>query len=187
MKAQSHNIPQRFQHIGNGAYYINFNIKEDMMESPDGDPVEVYVYDYVRVDRLTRSNIIAAIVRDQFSQDKVEAIQNNYINGDDVIEFLRLQAWREYAKLIADDAEQGVIDALVAKKVFAIAIPLNITMPAGDYSQMADVMLRLQVPYFVKQAENLATIYPSWISSEDRTLLDADPRVTINEIELFIH
>lgn len=185
MKAQSHSIPQRLQNIGNGAYYINFNVKQDWIDNMEGDPVSVYVYDCVRVDRLTRDNVISAIIRDHFSADNVEAITNNYLNGGNAIDFIKLQLYREYAKLIADDADQALIDEAKQRKVYEVKLPLEATLPGGDYSEMADRMLRLKVPFKADLQNNQATVYPGWIDDDDLAILDADPRVSINQIELF--
>lgn len=157
-----------------------------MLDMPEqDDPVDIFVYDCVRVERLTRDNVITAIIRDRYTIDKVEAIQNNFLKGDNVIEFLKLQLYREFAKLIADSADQALIEEVKQRKVYAVQLPLNLTLPGGDYNALAQRMQIVRVPYLVEQENNQVTVYPGWISDEDRAILEADNRVTITEIKLF--
>ena len=185
MKAQSHSIPPRFLPVGNGKYHVNYNIVEDEMEQPEGDPVTVYLYDYVKVDKLTRDNVINAVIRDKYTQDQVEAIMNNFIDCNEVDEFLRMQNYREYAKAIADDATQEQIETIQAAICYKVTLPLNETMPDGDYNVLAERISRMKVPYLVDAVNNLATVYPGWISADDMLVLENDPRVIIETITLF--
>ncbi len=185
MKAQSHNLPARYQHIGNGRYYINFNIEETIMDQPEGELLTMFIYDSVLVTHLTRDNVISAIIRDRYSIDQVEAITNNYLDGRNALEFIKLQNYRYYAKSIADDCDQAVIDLHKTATVFEVALPLELTMPGGVYSTLADKMIRLKVPFISLQSLNKAMAYPSWISEGDLAVLNADSRVTINELPIF--
>lgn len=185
MKAQAHNLPPRYQHIGNGRYYVNFNIEQVNMDMGEGDPVLMYMYDSVLVDRLTRDNVISAIIRDRYSIDQVEAITNNYLDGYNAIDWLKLQNYRSYAKAIADNAEQTVIDAHKTAKVFAVELPLTAVMPGQPYNDLANKMLMLKVPFILDQLNNRTTVYPGWISDTDRGVLENDTQVTITETSIF--
>lgn len=185
MRAQSHTQPERFQHIGNGKYYVNFNICQTTLEIPEQPSVLVYVYDYVKVDRLLRDQIISAIIRDKYSVDQVEAIQNNFLFNDDAVEFLKLQNYRQYAKAIADNEDQQVIDGWKNNLVYCVTIPLPLTLPGGAYNTLADRINRLKVPYITDQVNNVAKCYPGWIDPADLTILQADNSVHIEQIVLF--
>lgn len=183
MQAQSHNLPPRFEHIGRGVYYINFNITQDTLDV-DGTTRIIYMYECVKVDRLTRDNIISSIIRDRYNTDQMEAILQNYLNGVNAVDYVKLQHYREYAKAIADDKSAEVIDALKIAHAFEVTLPLDLTMPGGAYSTLADKMLRLKVPYIVDQQVNTAKAYPGWIKAEDLAILNADNRVTITQFQL---
>ena len=97
MKGNSNNKPENFSLYGNtGRGQVNFNIEQN------NNVQESWDYDVVEVNDFKRETVIAAIIREKYSQHAVEAILNNHLAGTDTGEFAQLQAWRNVAKSVAD-------------------------------------------------------------------------------------
>lgn len=86
------------------SHIINFNIEE----LEDG----TFEYESATIEpgQFDRDHIVSAIIRCRYSQDKMEAIQNNFLRllaggqRDQTIEdeFHQMTEWRDMAKSIAD-------------------------------------------------------------------------------------
>ena len=96
-----------------GLARINFNVVEEHREAEDGSRYTVYVYNMVEIPRklpvivpFTQDDypmLVSAIVREEYTQDDVEAIMNNYLADPEghKADFDELQAWRAKAKQVA--------------------------------------------------------------------------------------
>ncbi len=93
-----------------GLTRITFAVQEVQREDMDGQTSTYYTFGMIEIRhgkpwivRLTSNDypaLVAAIVRDRYSQDQVEAIVNNYLADPEGRrqEFDELQAWRAKAK-----------------------------------------------------------------------------------------
>lgn len=104
-----------FVEVEDGAttMHIRFNEEMETRNEEDGNTVDLFSYDHIRVSKnATRAEIIEAIIRYRYSKDRMEAIVNNYLNTvhsqEDVEAFEEMQEWRTAAKTIASD----VLEAL---------------------------------------------------------------------------
>ena len=100
MKTQSNN---KRKFVESDVYNIVISFNENPIHTEECD---MYEYDvvYVQKNELSYSNIVSTIIRDQYSDDKMQAIINNYLlDGSDehVFEFNELQSWRKQAKEVA--------------------------------------------------------------------------------------
>lgn len=92
------------RHLGLKVYSINFNI-EQLRENN-----EVY-YRYRTVTlppgEYSRDIVISSIIRQKYSDDKMQAIVNNYLldpeDEENKQEFTEMQNYRKFAKNIADE------------------------------------------------------------------------------------
>lgn len=99
MKKESNTIPNSVEKrlfYGQPIAIINFDVvkKGDVYEYESVE-LEPYVWDY--------GSIVSAIIREEYSQDRVEAIlANNAIEAESE-EMQAFQAWRVYAKEVAHE------------------------------------------------------------------------------------
>ena len=91
-------------HLGRKVYTINYNIKEVALGFGGK-----YRYNTITlpVGQYDRATVISAIIRHKYSDDKMQAIINNYLldpNNEEVVkEFIEMQEYRRFAKSLADD------------------------------------------------------------------------------------
>lgn len=147
------------------------------------DEPESFDYYFVR-SKDNRGAIISTIIRSLYSQDKAEAITSNYLNNDNIIEFLSFQNFRDFAKALVFNNEASA-NQCIFKVAYEISIPFKTTLTGGDYEEMSNRIMKLKIPFFVNQSEGKAYAYPSWVSQEDMGLLTSDPRVNIVQHSLF--
>lgn len=76
-------------------------VRNDRVDQ-DGKLQESWDFEYTEVPDFGRSTIIDRIIRSRYAQDRVEAITQNHLSGEDQGEWAQLQAWRRLAKLVAD-------------------------------------------------------------------------------------
>ena len=70
MKSNSDNVPQIMQPLGNGKYYLNFNIEEVTI-----DERQSYNYDSIYVDSIDRITLIKALISEKYSiEDEVKLL-----------------------------------------------------------------------------------------------------------------
>ena len=93
MKAQSNIKPVSIQDLGNGTYYVNYNIVE-----LDG----YFEWDYILLKELpTYDNIVVELVRLQYSINDESAIIRKKLAGIDIDnEFDNYNSYVEYCKLL---------------------------------------------------------------------------------------
>lgn len=157
---------------------FRYDFKE--IENEEGD--HLFVFKYVNVHKYDRDTIVSAIIRTRYSQDRVEAIMRKNASGEDVIEFVKYKHFVAYAKSAFD---QNDLSVLKSAEIFEIAIPLQLTLSGGDYAQMADRSIKLNIPFESDAINETAKAYPSWLTSDDLSLFENDPRVTITKLKLF--
>lgn len=91
---------------------IYFDFATEQKQLDGEDPVTVLTAENVDVVGISRSEIVSAIVRDRYPQDRVEAI---LANGSDTeahaAEMAAFQQWRAKAKEVADAAVAIIVGA----------------------------------------------------------------------------
>ena len=99
MLNQSKQIPERFTPYTHpfGCGLINY-----LVEEVEKDGEKFYQYESAEYYSTKRDSIIEVIIRDRYSQEKVEAIIANYLIEEDTAAFEELQRWRKIAKIVAD-------------------------------------------------------------------------------------
>lgn len=103
MKGNCNYQPPATVPYGNtGGGQVNFMVARNDKMGDDGKMQENWDYQVAEVSDFKREKIIAAIIREKYSQHAVEAIINNHLAGTDKGEFAQLQAWRNMAKAVAD-------------------------------------------------------------------------------------
>jgi hypothetical protein len=96
--------PATVPYSNTGGGQVNFLVSRNDKEDADGKIQENWDYQAAEVPDFKRETIIAAIIREKYSQHAVEAILNNHLAGTDAGEFAQLQNWRNLAKAVADGA-----------------------------------------------------------------------------------
>lgn len=95
--------PERLIPYGKtGAGQVLFLAVRNDRVDQDGKLQESWDFEYVEVPDFGRSTIIDRIIRSRYPQDRVEAITQNHLSGEDQGEWAQLQTWRRLAKLVAD-------------------------------------------------------------------------------------
>lgn len=181
-KINNENLPF-FEKIDllNGSIEFRYNFK---LIQADGNRLESFDYNYLHI-KNERSSIITGIIRNKFDSNKIEAIINNYLYNNEIVEFLQLQNYRDYAKSIADN-EPSKASLCEGKYINEVVIPFNLTLEDGDYNDLANRIMKLNIPFKVDHLNGNAIAYPSWIDQNDLNILQSDPRVTINTYNLFL-
>lgn len=95
---------------------INYDVEEQERETGEGEKTTFYVYHMMEFRTINGRSaidltaegypqIVAAIVRERYSADDVEAILNNYLADPEGhgAEFTALQEWRAVAKQVAKE------------------------------------------------------------------------------------
>ena len=103
MKAQSNTKPPQYIK-SRGRMQVPYNITEEIVE--DGNEKRtIFNYDYVIVDKLTKANIIKAIMAEEIGIENEIALINNKFRGnaEDVAEYAKYQQRRADVKIIAID------------------------------------------------------------------------------------
>lgn len=80
-------------------YIINYDIQFNKDKN-------LFQWNSVRVDNLIYDEIVSAIIRDKYSNDKMQAIINNQLlepSEEHVKEFMEMQEWRKFAKSYAKE------------------------------------------------------------------------------------
>ena len=96
---QSQKLPERFTPYTHpfGCGLINY-----LVEEVEKDGEKIYQYESTEYDSTNRDRIIEVVIRDRYSQERVEAIISNYLIGEDTEKFEEFQRWRKIAKIVAD-------------------------------------------------------------------------------------
>lgn len=99
MTNQSKQKPERFSPYTQpfGCGLINY-----MVEEVEIDGEKMYQYESTEYASTQRDHLIEVIIRDRYSQSKVEAITQNYLINEDTGEFAEFQRWRKISKIVAD-------------------------------------------------------------------------------------
>jgi len=160
---------------------IKYQVRYDFSEFQNEEVTHLR-YHYVNVHSNDRDAIISAIIRERYGPDKVAAILRKKAIGEGVIEFVKFNHFVAYAKTAASGQP---LAAIKTSKVYEVVIPLNLTLSNSDYADLADQCIKTNIPFEVDVANNLSKAYPSWLRTEDQAALEADGRVTVNEISLF--
>lgn len=80
-------------------YVINYKIEFN-------NDKNLFQWNSVRVNNLIYDEIVSAIIRDKYSNDKMQAIINNHLMEPDeehIKEFQEMQEWRKFAKSYAKE------------------------------------------------------------------------------------
>jgi len=84
--------------------FVNYNIKEVTITDIDGKLRQTYNYDYVEIEgEITRNKLIAAIIRDKYSEDAELALLHNKMLSKDLMEYEDYQKFRTEVKVIVDE------------------------------------------------------------------------------------
>lgn len=78
-------------------YVVNYNIRFDK-------EIGAFRWDFVKVNNLNYGEIVDALIRRKYPNDKMQAIMNNYLmdqTDEHIAEFLEMQEWRKFAKSYA--------------------------------------------------------------------------------------
>lgn len=94
--------PATVPYSNTGGGQVNFLVSRNDKVEPDGKIQENWDYQVAEVSDFKRETVIAAIIREKYSQHAVEAILNNHLAGTETEEFAQLQNWRNLAKAVAD-------------------------------------------------------------------------------------
>ncbi len=99
MENQSKQLPERFTPYTHpfGCGLINY-----LVEEVEKDGEKIYQYESTEYDSTNRDRIIEVVIRDRYSQERVEAIISNYLIGEDTEKFEEFQRWRKIAKIVAE-------------------------------------------------------------------------------------
>ena len=99
MLNQSKQLPDRFIPYTHpfGCGLINY-----LVEEVEKDGEKMFQYESTEYNSKQRDHLIEVIIRDRYSQSKVEAITQNYLINEDTGEFAEFQRWRKIAKIVAD-------------------------------------------------------------------------------------
>ena len=99
MLNQSKQLPERFTPYTHpfGCGLINY-----LVEEVEKDGEKFYQYESAEYYSTKRDSIIEVIIRDKYSQDRVESIIANYLIEGDTAAFDEFQRWRKIAKIVAD-------------------------------------------------------------------------------------
>ena len=84
-----------------GTGQVLWNI-ERTDKTEDGKLIENWNFDYCEVNNFNRETIISGVIRSKYSQNEVEAITSNFLQGKDTQEFSDYQTFRQFAKYVAD-------------------------------------------------------------------------------------
>lgn len=164
-----------------GLYQFRYDFEE--IAATD-EHVASFHYHCVNVKSTDRDTLISAIIRERYSQDKVESLLNNVERGKDILEFLKLQNYRAYAKAAADK-NNTLLQQIKVAQVYKVSLPFPTTLSGGIYEDLANRMLKVKVPFAVNANLTTATAYPGWISDDDMAVLEADDDVTIEQLDLY--
>ena len=96
---QSQKLPERFTPYTHpfGCGLINY-----LVEEVDKDGEKFYQYESAEYYSTKRDSIIEVVIRDRYSQERVEGIISNYLIGEDTEKFEEFQRWRKIAKIVAE-------------------------------------------------------------------------------------
>ena len=100
---------ERHIYMGNDQWTVNFSITETDWGGYDFESVtlEPAVWEY--------GSIVNLIIREWYTDDKMQAIVNNYLMGEGAEDFAKMQQDRIRAKIIACEAilyahDEGLVD-----------------------------------------------------------------------------
>lgn len=182
MKTGSCNYqPNGFIPYKNNSGQVLFNIERND-KVVDGQTEENWDFNYAEVINQERSTIINAVIREKYSQADAEGLLADYAKGENMVEYLRFQNWREVAKAVADGKHlKSELAYLYAKKIIEVSIPFSDTLEGGKYASLADRILKVKSPSNVDIADNRVYVYVAFILPDDLTVLEADENVIIIE------
>lgn len=178
MKAHSKQLPERIEQLGNGRHNINYAVETTTDEQGNPD----YVYDYATINgEPTYEEIVEAIIRDKYTASQETAIINNFNEDSNTQEYIDYLRHRDAAKFVAQT------ESLIMKEQFdtfllsvtkiKVIIPIAKVLTGGAYASLADMMLKKRAIY--SATDTHVTVWLSYLLPEHRTILEADPEVTI--------
>lgn len=142
-----------------------------------------YQYNYVHCSN-NKNSIIEAVIRSSYTQSAVEAIINNFLDQKNIIEYLKFQNFRGYAKAVASKNVNLLNEAKV-KQVYKVTLPFTETLENGDYESLSNRMLKANITFESDVVNDTAIGYLGFILPSDLEILQSDPRVTIEIISLW--
>jgi len=100
------NVIERFGKI----VQVRWNITRNDRTDEDGITRESWDYNYANCNGDSYSEKVQGIIRSRYSQNDVEALLSNYLEGNDNGEYEQFQHFRKLAKAIAKNEDINSLD-----------------------------------------------------------------------------
>jgi hypothetical protein len=177
-KGNSISEPKRLEKLRK-KYQVRWGLKKVEHTDEDGNPDESWDYYYANCRGNSYGDIVEGIIRSRYDAGNVEAILANYSQKKDVIEYLKFQAWRDYAKQVAAGHD------VTGSELIQMKMPLSFVLTGGKYEVLADRVLKLNCPYeiSVEEGVEMVTTWLVYIEEEHESITD-DEEVEVQTINL---
>ena len=180
MKGNSKTQPVRVHQIGLQTQ-VRWNIRRNDKASIEGGEVlENWDYEYANCSGSSYAEMVEGVIRSRYSESQVEAILANFSVKRKVLEHIRYQAFRNFAKQIASDEE------ITEQIVIQVKMPLAFVLANGKYEVLADRILKFGSPYEVNNVDGIevVTVWLQEINPDHASVIASDDEVIITEIDL---
>ncbi len=178
-KANSNSQPDRLL-TTDSFTQIRWSIEQNDKTSEDADAIESWDYSYANCASDSYADLVEGIIRTKYTAAEVEAILANYAKKTSVLEYLKFQAWRSFAKQVAADEDE------TEQQVYALIMPLSFCLAGGKYETLADRILKVGSSYEIDSSGDteMVTVYVGEVFDDDSEVLAADEDVSIEIIDL---